>query len=711
VSTDYRSSQADLMREKRDSARIVVIPPCADRERRELLESCDEEWLAYYFALESGSSAPFTYAFTEQQREMIAAIRVAIVEGGDQSIAASRGEGKSTYCERMLIKYTLQGVVDFSVLFAATGGAAENSLDSIKTELENNLRLHADYPEVCIPILALEDTPNRAHYQRVSGSRHDNGEAYEAASSKFSWCGQEVILPKVPGSPAAGAIIATRGLDSAIRGLKKKGKRPKVAVIDDPDTEETANSEEQAGKLEKRIDRTIGALGDQTRRCSRVMLTTLQNRICVSYRFTGPDKPSWKSKRFRFLVQPPLRIDLWTEYVALKKLDWANAKQDNPTSHAHELYVANRDAMEAGSAVSNPNRYTQGELSAMQFYYNEVARIGPEAVASEYDNDPPESLGPVESGISAAAIQRQVSGMLRGVIPDGATLLTIGADVGKWRLHWVVRAWMQDGTSHTIDYGTHQVYGQLHGSDEGLGRALQSAIMQLVKDLRDKDYCDQGGEVQSALIREAMILVDASYRTDDVYAACAESGLSVYPLMGFGDQNGGATKIKYNATKTEATKYLGDHCKIVQQKKQGVIVRLVECCSNYWKTWEHDRWMTALDKPGHFVLFGERADDPSRMSADQQMHGIYAQQICNEVEVEEPYKGGIRRKWIQKGDNHYLDASYYADVAASIRGVSLPGPAIRKVRGSVPVSATAPQRVPTAQRPSARDLAAKARGR
>lgn len=33
---------------------------------------------------------------------------------------------------------------------------------------------------------------------------------------------------------------------------------------------------------------------------------------------------------------------------------------------------------------------TRMEESALQHYYNEVARIGPEAVATEYDNDPPE---------------------------------------------------------------------------------------------------------------------------------------------------------------------------------------------------------------------------------------------------------------------------------------------------------------------------------
>ena len=51
----------------------------------------------------------FWYPFTTQQLEMIEAIRNAILYGGDQALAASRGEGKTKIFERMLLKYTLAG--------------------------------------------------------------------------------------------------------------------------------------------------------------------------------------------------------------------------------------------------------------------------------------------------------------------------------------------------------------------------------------------------------------------------------------------------------------------------------------------------------------------------------------------------------------------------------------------------------------------------
>jgi hypothetical protein len=43
-----------------------------------------------------------------------------------------------------------------------------------------------------------------------------------------------------------------------------------------------------------------------------------------------------------------------------------------------------------------------------------------------------------------------------------------------------------------------------------------------------------------------------------------------------------------------------------------------------------------------------------------------------EVEIEEVHKGVLRRRWHSKSDkNHWLDASYMADVAASIKGIRL----------------------------------------
>src|SRR5690606_18734219 len=141
--------------------------------------------------------------------------------------------------------------------------------------------------------------------------------------------------------------------------------------------------------------------------------------------------------RFRYLIKPPDRLDLWQEYVAQRQADLQSG--DDFARTAHRFYLDNRAAMDAGAVVANPHRFdasqlpdgSQLEVSSLQRYYNEVARIGPEAVATEYDNDPPEETGPVESGITPNRIQRQLSGYPRLVVPASCTVITQGIDVRK----------------------------------------------------------------------------------------------------------------------------------------------------------------------------------------------------------------------------------------------------------------------------------------
>lgn len=668
---------ADRKREKRATAKEVFVPPCADPARRAELEADDVSWMMYYFAPESGTASPFTYRFTIQQQEMIEALKNAFLFGGDQAIAASRGEGKTVLCERMVMKYTFKGRIGFTVLFGATGTGADDCLDSMKVEIETNDRLHADYPEICVPVRALENTPNRAHYQIVTGRRHDNDVPYERASSKFVWCGKEIHLPKVPGAPAAGSIIATRGLDAAVRGIKKGGRRVDVAVIDDPDTEETVRSEVQAQKLEDRIDRAIAGLGGQQRRVARVMLTTLQNRTCVSYRFTDPEqKPSWRGKRFRYLLKPPKRKELWEEYIQLQQEDWRGEAAGNPTKNALKFYTEQREAMDEGAEVANPNRRDPDEVSALQSYHNFVARNGWDAAATELDNDPPEETGPIESGITAHRIQHAFSGLDRRVVPAGCKLLTQGIDVQKRGLHWVVRAWMEDATSWVIDYGFLDSYADMSGDTEGVELAIRRTILARMDEVAANPYVSEDGEI----IEISNTLIDAGWLPAPVYAACLELGKGVHPAKGHGKSNGASGRMFSPALRRTYTCRPGDNWRMDWQ--QPYHVWLVNCNADHWKGWEHSRWMTEHGRVGAAYIFGTMTSEEKkwlgrRVPKQAKEHMSFAKHLTAEVEVEELDKSGkLHRYWKVKAGssaNHYLDASYLTDVAASMIGIKLFG--------------------------------------
>lgn len=667
----------------RRPGRTSIIPTLTPevRQWREALEQSDADWLRWFFP---DRPFGFWYDFTQQQEAMIAAIGEAIAHGGDQAIAASRGEGKTVIARRLAIKYVLSGRVSFVVLFAATAADAGDSLQSIRGEIEDNDRLWEYYPEVCQPVRDLEGVAQKASSMLASGERHDNGGEYVEEPIKFTWCGHEITMPNVPGSPSAGAIIATRGLDAAVRGLNKKGRRPDVAIIDDPDTEKTARSEDQAEKLEQRIDKAIAGLGGQQRGIARVMLTTLQNRNCVSYRYTDPAaKPTWKGKRFRFLLKPPDRADLWQEYVDRVVTDIQKRGEDGEpldpfTRDAHRFYLSNREAMEAGAVVANPHRFDPADLgdgtlleeSALQRYYNMVARIGPDAVATEYDNDPPESGEAKDDGLTPHRIQHQVSGYPRRVVPPDCNRLTMGVDVGKFLLHWVVVAWRPDGTSYLIDYGTQDVRGTTRGTEEGMEQAITSAIRALCSQKTDEPYARADGE----LVPLDMTLVDSGWglTTSAVYAATRDLGSDVAPAKGEGDgatgdngRGGGVYRPAQNRTWDILP---GDRWKRHTLRKDRVKLFLWD--AGYWKDWGINRWLTPVDKPGCRFIWGTFAAPERQRVKD---HAQVSYHLCANCYNDVPGRGRIwgERPGMDGDKDHWQDAQAMADVAASVVGVRL----------------------------------------
>lgn len=656
-----RTRDADRKRAARLQARRVEVSvSTASLRRRARLEKDVQRWLRYYFP------GVFEYDFTGNQSAIVQAILLAAMEGGDQAIAAPRGDGKTSIAECVIVYCVLKGILIFPVIFAATGDDAERILANIKQRLEENERLVEDYGEVCGPAAALEGLPNRANGQVASGNI--GAAKFGEQRTKIRWSGRQIVLPTITckGSRANGQVIATRGLDAAVRGIRYGTLRPDLALIDDPETRDIATSSDdrQRDKLALKIDQDIAGCAGQKRRLARVILTTIMDRKALSYKYTDRDqKPSFRGRRFRYLVTPPDRSDLWEEFVSLQQADWA---ADPPTQKAHQLYLERRAEMDAGAVVGNPHRRGNDlEASALETYYVEVARVGQASVSTEYDNDPPEEAGPVESGITAHRIQRQVSGFPRKIVPPGCAVVVQGIDVKKIALHWTVRAWRSDATGYTIDYGIQEVHGTTVGSDEGLDMALVKAIHARMEAIQEDPYCTLDGEVAPV----ALTLVDAGWRTDAVYHACRQLGLGILPAMGFG-QSAGCVGARFaDQVRSTADKKPGDGW---FQKRQPKGVWLVCCDTDRWKRWEHDRWLTDPTKPGCLFMWGEAGDDPKRLSVDQKAHHSYSHHIAAEVEAEEVVKGKLVRKFKAKSDNnHWLDASYLADVAANMKGIAL----------------------------------------
>ncbi len=633
-------------------------------------------WLRWYFA------DVFTYDFTSQQREIIDGVVSVLKHGGRKAIAASRGEGKTIITACLMLWGILSGKIKFGIIFSATGQAADELLEEIKERLATNDRIAADYPEVCDPVRELGDAPQRAGTMTATGTNCETKQPYKGARVKFSWRGDRLIFPRVPGSSSHGSILATRGLDSAFLGKRIGGRRPDFVMIDDPDTEESANSPTQTDKLTKRIKGAIAGLGGQRRGVGIVMVTTIHGRDSVSARFTEPKlEPAWRGLRFRFLVHPPDDVEAWHRYVEMLREDWRNG--DELGRRAHQQYLDNMEAMNAGHRVANPNRFDPDkEASAIEHYYRFVAQNGIEAALTELDNDPPDATESETGLLRPADLLRRLSGYPRGVVPRGCTLVTQGIDchgpgdptrLGKSKgLVWVVVAWKPDGTAYVIDFGhtdwvpltTRHTIEEAHAADDiDIPRALRRRRDEWLA----KPPVDEAGNQVS--IRATMI--DTRYRTEAIVRTLPEIPGAI-GWTGHGKSGGCVQSGGYNPPRNAT---VGDGWYIPERSRE------FHGNADRWKEFVHDRCRVTINEPSSIAFF-----DPTKCESEKAATAAIAelcQHICAEQIIEEPNKAGIVvRKFagidaggrISEGAarvNHGLDALAMASAAANLLGIRL----------------------------------------
>ncbi len=672
--SDERQRDADRKRSKRASERNVDIPKPVDIERRRHLEQNDIEWLMYYYGPGCGCNSPFTYYPTEQIVDWIQSIRYAIRTGESVARAMSRGEGKSIWIQRAIAKLLIDATIRYPIIFGAAASNAEQMLEDFKHGIEANDRLAEDYPALVCPVRAVTDSPQKASSQLVSGVNETTGVAYHQVSSKFLWSGPRITFPRIPGTKYDYACIATKGLESAVRGATFKSIRPDLAVVDDPDTESSAESERESAKLEKRIIRGIGGLGGQTKSIPIAVATTIQSKISVSAKLTDPAiYPAFHGRRYRYLVKRPTNWSMWERYILMRQDDMRNG-----THLAADYYRDNFAAMNLGHEVSNPNRFGGDQLSSLQNYFDEWAKKGEGYVRAELDNDPIDTDESEFSGLEWKSICKRLNGIKQAKVPAGY-LVFVGVDVGKWRLHWTAQAWRKDGKFPlTIDYG----YVDTVGARKGTGdmEAEAAAILGALDEIRDTlEFTGEDGQP----VDMTSGMVDSGYRDDVVIGWCLKNR-GWQPIKGEGRRVRKGRKFR---GVEHATADRRPVCYGVFQTRHMFNRRrfwLTVCDADWGKNLQSDHWTAPLDvgegdslapNPRAMTLFGQGNRDTVRLEGDELDHKDFAQHICAERKID-----GV---WKPEGENHWGDSSIYANMAAAVWGVPMQGEYTGKTRGPV----------------------------
>ncbi|MFI4912444.1 MAG: terminase gpA endonuclease subunit [Sedimentisphaeraceae bacterium JB056] len=657
IKDNARQRNANLSASGRD---IGQLPEVKNKELKELCRNNFKLFCESYFPL------CYNLEFSHDHLKVIERIEQAVLYGGLFALAMPRGSGKSSLAETACIWAILYGHRDFVTLIGSDESHALDMLDSIKTELDSNELLLADFPEVCFPINALEGIANRC-----------SGQLYNGKRTQISWTSNEIVLPTIEGSPASGAIIRVSGITGRIRGMKFKrpdGKtvRPSLVILDDPQTDESARSLSQCANRERILAGAVLGLAGPGEKISGIMPCTVIQPGDMADRILDRDKhPEWNGQRSKMVYKFPDNQRLWDKYAEIRA-DSLRAYGD--IREATEFYRQHREQMDQGAQVAWLARYNHDEISAIQHAMN--LRLQSEtAFWAEYQNEPlPESQGD-DQQLTIDDITGKLNGFKTGEIPIGCNHLTMFIDVQGKLLFYVVCAWESDFTGYVIDYGAYPKQNRRYftlrdarptllsiKAGAGLEGCIYSGLENLTNDYLSRHWQRDDG----ATMRIERCLIDANWgtSTDLVYQLCRQSkyGVLLYPSHG---RYVGASSKPFAQYRKKQGDLVGHNWRIPNVSGRRA-VRHVVYDTNYWKSFIHSRLAVVIGDKGCLSLFGRKP----------QVHELFAEHLTAEYKVKTIGRGRTVDEWKlkpQASDNHWLDCLVGCAVGASIEGAILPG--------------------------------------
>jgi hypothetical protein len=656
---DEKTYDRERKAKQRAAGRELYIPPPKDIERRIACLQNPELLLTTYF------EGTYYEPFTEDRSDMLTAIGRAAQYGGDQAIAGSRGEGKTTLAMDGAFCLMLSAMTFFPVVIGKNQDASSDELKALRERVMASELFIEDFPEIGVPLQSIGPSTANARLQTVGGkfigmfigTKH-------FALPKI----EDSQLPHWPSgvsSVACGQVIGAVGIDGRIRGFKFRSHRPTLAIIDDVEDKDSVRSDEQIAKIESIIEQDIGGMGASAERISRVYLCTTLNRKCNAYKYTDrKQKPSWNGRRYRKMMKRPDRMDMVEEYIQMRKM---RADDDPDARVAFRFWRDNRDVIEAGCQVSNPYSYSKKthadgeplELSAIQSYFNRVADVGEVSVATEIDNDPPEESGPMGNGLTPVLVASRLSGLERRQLPANTIALTAAIDLGKYRCHWVVIAWWAGGGGTIVDYGIAEVTGtDKVMNHEASEPNIYKALLQWRDELIAKEFTDATGTNRTL----DMVFVDSGTFTNAAYEFVRQVG-GVFKCS-----KGIANYRTRKQSTDKSVVYPHMHFEYLHASQ----IWLAELNTDYWKQFVHERFLTPTFDENNMLRKGSLSlfELPGR-----QTHNSFAQHICAEEYVSEFIEGkGSKQYWLPVNENnHFLDATYLACACSESVGVKLIG--------------------------------------
>jgi hypothetical protein len=687
------ASQSSLGRD------IGRIPPIANPDRRrragESLRCFIETYLTPLFTVpKTGEHWPWSRdQLTTMQR-----IGAAVREGGLFAVAMPRSGAKSSLIKAGALYAILYGYRRWVCVLAATMPKAMAIIADIQMILETNPLLAQDFPESVYPIQRLERITNRQRGQTCLGR-----------PTRIVWNADRIALPDIPGSPAAGALVTCTGLDGAgIRGQVRAMPdgtqlRPDLALIDDPQTDESAKSEYQTAERVSLLAAggAVMEMGPPGQPIAGLMAVTVIRENDMADQILRD--PAWNAVRQPMLVSYPIHRaatpadvahgDWWDKYAELMR--------DRRDDEARALYGAHRckpeclailderrpcgtcplrpGCMDAEAIVSWLHRKYADDLSAIEHAMRRWIK-NPTSFAAEMQQAPLPSMK-WGAKVTPAQVAERWSGLGRGRVPAECDMVTGAIDVHDEILYWVVAAWKkEDFTGQVIDYGTYpeqpsawfeQASPPRPMSRQFPGAGKEGVILQGLERLVTlllKHEWPRTLSGSTATFQVEKLFVDSGYKPKIVEQVRrrlatpviqASRGIGIMPMA-----------KPVSEYQKRPGWVIGDNWFIpsVRGTREYPHLRID---TNWWKTVVHNALATSVGDPGALTIWGSPAtrDD----------HAHWAEHVAgSEYFVETAGRGRVVNVWKEmpkRQDNHWFDCLVSTAAAASVMGARHPAEA------------------------------------
>jgi len=569
----------------------------------------------------------------------------------------------TTIAETAVIWSALYGHRKFPLIIGSDETAANELLDSIKSEIEYNELLAEDFPEVTYPIQCLEGIQRRAEGQTCNGDR-----------TLISLNAKEIVLPTIAGSDASGVVIRCRGLTGRLRGMKFKrpdgeSVRPDLVVVDDPQTDQSARSVTQVATRMNLLSGAVLNLAGPGRKIAGIVPCTVIAENDVAHQLLDRESnPEFNGELAKMIYEFPTDKELWEQYRDIRE---DSLREHGDIREATKFYTENRKAMDAGSRVGWEERFEEDEVSALQHAMNKMFR-DEESFFAEMQNEPIDSSKTDNSTLSHKEICDRTDSFVHCQVPVEATKLTAFIDVQGQALYYCVLASGKGFTSHVIDYGTFPDQKRRTFTLAKLRHSLEKAtkkktmegmiyagLEMLTAELFGHPWMDEN-EIEHKI---DLCLIDANWgmSTDTVYQFCRKSAFPVMPSHGI---YVGASSQPMTESKRAKGEKVGLNWRV--QPSQNRRTRCIRYDTNFWKSFMHQRLNADFGSRGALYLYD--TDNNFRE------HDQFANHLLAEYAVRTEGRGRIVDEWKirpQRYDNHWLDCLAGCLVAASVEGIGL----------------------------------------